>query len=104
MLCMALAVCSFWGQASQDPTAPLGWKKPDAIEASNKKAQQPLPKLKSIVCLGQNQCQAVLNDQVVNVGEIVNGFKVSQLEPQYVTLSRGGKQWKLELFTQDIKH
>nr|WP_252724454.1 MSHA biogenesis protein MshK [Vibrio hepatarius] len=90
--------------SSQDPTAPLGWQKPDSTESRNKKVQQPLPKLQSIVCLNHDKCQAVLSGNVVIVGESVNGFKVSRIEPQMVTLSRGNKQWKLEFFTLDIKY
>ncbi|WP_341661247.1 MSHA biogenesis protein MshK [Vibrio sp.] len=99
-----LLVYSLLGVASQDPTAPLGWKKTDSVESNSKKVQQPLPKLQSIVCLSAGKCQAVLSDKVVVVGEMVNGFNVSQIDAQLVTLSRGGKQWKLEIFTQDIKH
>jgi len=104
LLSAVLFFYSYTGTASQDPTAPLGWQKPDSIEAKSKKKQQPLPKLQSIVCANQGKCQAVLSDKVVVVGEMVNGFTVSQIEAQLVTLSRGGKQWKLEIFTQDIKY
>ncbi|MFY2509762.1 MSHA biogenesis protein MshK [Vibrio pectenicida] len=102
--CAVFLIYSSLGNTSQDPTAPLGWQKPETTEFSNKKVQQPLPKLQSIVCLSNDQCQAVLSGNVVLVGELVNGFKVSRIEPQMVTLSRGSKQWKLELFTLDIKH
>jgi len=45
----------------------------------------------------------VLNNQVALVGETVNGYKVTSIEPELVRLSRAGKQWELELFTLDIK-
>ncbi|WP_343283936.1 MSHA biogenesis protein MshK [Vibrio sp. Of14-4] len=104
VLVSALFVYSCVAVASQDPTAPLGWQKPDSIEAKSKKKQQPLPKLQSIVCINQVQCRAVLSDKAVLVGDTVNGFKVSQIEAQSVTISRGGKQWKLKIFTQSIKN
>ena len=100
----ALFVYSCVVVASQDPTAPLGWQKPDTVEAENKNKLPPLPKLQSIVCTSQVQCRAVLSDKAVLVGDTVNGFKVSQIEAQSVTISRGGKQWKLKIFTQDIKN
>ncbi|MYM61152.1 MSHA biogenesis protein MshK [Vibrio sp. OCN044] len=100
----ALFVYSCVVAASQDPTAPLGWQKPDTVEAENKNKQPPLPKLQSIVCTNTGQCRAVLNDKAVLVGETINGFRISQIEAQSVTISHGGKQWKLKIFTQDVKN
>jgi MSHA biogenesis protein MshK len=59
--------------------------------------------LQSIVCRDAGLCRAVLNNQVALVGETVNGYKVTSIEPELVWLSRAGKQWELELFTLDIK-
>ncbi|ARV28201.1 hypothetical protein A6A12_0094 [Vibrio anguillarum] len=46
---------------------------------------------------------AVLNDQVVGIGESLFGYTVEAIEPQQVTLSRRGKTWDLGLFSLDIK-
>ncbi|USD33989.1 MSHA biogenesis protein MshK [Vibrio sp. SCSIO 43145] len=89
--------------ASQDPTAPLGWQKPQEAKPASKITDQPVPMLQSIVCREIAQCQAVLNNQVALVGETVNGYTVSYIGPELVTLVKAGKQWKLELFTLDIK-
>lgn len=89
--------------ASKDPTAPLGWQKPREAKPSSKITEQPVPMLQSIVCREAGQCKAVLSNQVALVGQKVNGYTVSNIEPELVTLSKAGKQWKLELFTLDIK-
>ncbi len=88
--------------ASQDPTAPLGWQ--NAKQRKAKTAAQPRPpQLQSIVCNGESACKATLSDQVVVAGESVRGYRVNNIKPESVVLSRGGKQWTLELFSLDIK-
>ena len=88
--------------ASQDPTAPLGWQSPQQSKATIIK-RKPVPKLQSIVCEEAAGCSAIINGQVVLAGEQVNGYKVSQIKPEVVTLVRGGKQWKLNLFSLEVK-
>lgn len=101
-LALVLSVLSLNTLASQDPTAPLGWQK----STPNKPAvvkRKPVPKLQSIVCEDTHGCSAIINGQVVLAGEQVSGYKVSQIKPEVVTLVRGGKQWKLNLFSLDVK-
>lgn len=88
--------------AVQDPTAPLGWVKP---EQTNKVVQvkHHLPTLHSIVCQSAQTCIAILNSDVVGIGETVRGYTVTQIAPDAVTLTRGAKQWTLELFNLDVK-
>ncbi|WP_038175291.1 hypothetical protein [Vibrio pacinii] len=95
---VALAV-----QAKQDPTAPLGWSAPatNGIKSVNKVA--PLPKLQSIVCPQSGDCSAILNGQPMVIGERVSGYTVRHIEPELVTLARGGKTWKLQLFSLEVK-
>ncbi len=86
--------------ASQDPTAPLGWMKKQQV----KKLQQvSVPELQSIVCKGNEECYAILNDQVVESGEKVAGYSVTNITPTLVELKRGKSSWTLELFSLDIK-
>ncbi|MBF4281556.1 MSHA biogenesis protein MshK [Vibrio anguillarum] len=100
LLLLMCVVCSSW--AAQDPTAPLGWVSESASPV-NKIESYPLPRLQSIVCQQTIPCVAVLNDQVVGIGESLFGYTVEAIEPQQVTLSRRGKTWDLGLFSLDIK-
>ncbi|ELP5730138.1 MSHA biogenesis protein MshK [Vibrio vulnificus] len=88
--------------ATQDPTAPLGWTKPSQTKNTGQ-VQYRLPILQSIVCQSAKECIAILNDDVVSVGETIRGYKVTQIDSEVVTLKRGSKVWKLELFNLDIK-
>jgi len=84
----------------KDPTAPLGWVKKQLV----KKVQAAsVPELQSIVCKGGTQCYAILNDQVVESGDNVSGYLVSQVTPAQVILTQGKKSWTLKLFSLDIK-
>jgi MSHA biogenesis protein MshK len=98
-----LVFTSLSAWASQDPTAPLGWQQPNQATATPKVATKPLPRLQSIVCSEVGKCRAILSGKVVLPGESVSGYRVNRIEPEVVTLSRSGKQWKLELFTLDVK-
>ncbi|MCG3730090.1 MSHA biogenesis protein MshK [Vibrio cincinnatiensis] len=93
-----LLLLSHSALATQDPTAPLGWRTP----STTKVRQAPLPQLQSIVC--QQQCYAILNDQVVSVGSTIQGYRVSQVTESDVTLIRGKQSWELQLFSLDIKN
>ncbi|EKO3378861.1 MSHA biogenesis protein MshK [Vibrio fluvialis] len=84
--------------AAEDPTAPLGYAPSQAQKTAR---QHPLPELQSIVC--QQQCLAILSDQVVTVGQTVRGYHVAGVTESTVTLTRGGKRWELELFSLNIK-
>lgn len=89
--------------AAQDPTAPLGWEKPKQTQAKKNAVVYRVPTLQSIVCSDNSTCKAILNGKVVATGETVSGYKVTRIESERVTVSRGGKQWNLELFSLDIK-
>lgn len=99
---LLLILLSFNSVASQDPTAPLGWQKPKQNNTTQVKRVS-VPILQSIVCEDVTGCRAILNGQVVVAGEQVSGFKVSQIQPEVVTLVGGGKQWNLNLFSLEVK-
>ncbi|HDY7868717.1 TPA: MSHA biogenesis protein MshK [Vibrio vulnificus] len=101
---LLLSLCFAGGNAyaTQDPTAPLGWTKPAQTKPSAQRKYR-LPTLQSIVCQSPKECVAILNDDVVSVGETIRGYKVTQIDSDVVTLKRGSKLWKLELFNLDIK-
>ncbi|WP_456296605.1 MSHA biogenesis protein MshK [Vibrio sp. AK197] len=87
--------------ASKDPTAPLSWSAPSATSSRSQAVVAKLPTLQSITC--NSSCQAVINQQVVNQGARINGYRVQSITPDFVTLTRNGKSWHLELFSLDIK-
>ncbi len=90
--------------ASQDPTAPLDWRQP--VGRSNTKSaakQYRLPKLNSIVCQTNNPCTAIMNNQIVEQGQWIRGYRVVSITSEFVTLKRGKRQWKLELFGLNVK-
>lgn len=89
--------------ASQDPTAPLNWQPVAESKAVKKTKHYRVPKLESIVCQGEHSCSAILNGHALAVGEKINGFYLKQVKADYATITRGGKQWKLELFPLEVK-
>ncbi len=99
---IVLATVSTAASASQqqDPTAPLSWVKKQQVR---KARVAPVPELQSIVCKGDRQCYAILNDQVASKGERVSGYQISQVTPTQVKLKKGKQSWTLKLFSLDIK-
>lgn len=93
--------------ADQDPTAPLGWIRPEGkapVKQRQVRKRPPLPALQSIICKQSIHCSAVLNNKLLSAGESVRGYRVVSISQETVTLSRGGRKWTLELFPVDIKH
>ncbi|CZF78436.1 MULTISPECIES: hypothetical protein [Grimontia] len=85
--------------ASGDPTAPLGFTPP---KQSAKAKVYRLPKLDAILCATDGICSAVLNGKNVGKGQNINGYIVSQINEERVTLSRGGKRWALTVFNEQV--
>ena len=105
IILLSLLFCGQVAWAEQDPTAPLGWLTPQqAAPAKKSPTQYRLPSLESIVCKGDTPCYAILNGQILAQGETVRGYRVKNIDPEYVTLQRNSKQWKLEMFSLDIKN
>ncbi|CDT68514.1 MSHA biogenesis protein MshK [Vibrio coralliirubri] len=105
-LLLSLLFSSSFVWAEQDPTAPLGWLSPQQKAAPAKKAptRHRLPSLESIVCKGDAPCYAIMNGQILGQGETIRGYRVKNIDPEYVTLQRSSKQWKLEMFSLDVKN
>ncbi|EGU41676.1 MSHA biogenesis protein MshK [Vibrio ichthyoenteri ATCC 700023] len=97
-----LSISSF-AMASQDPTAPLNWQPVAESKQAKKVTQYRVPNLQSIVCRDDKECVAILNGQALAQGERIDGFQVKQVRSEYVTVARGSKQWKLELFPLEVK-
>ncbi len=100
LMLLAIIVIPVSSAQELDPTAPIGWIKKQQVK---KTRQVPVPELQSIVCKGNDECSAILNDQVVSGGDKVAGYSVTQVTPTQVELKRGKKSWTLELFSLDIK-
>ncbi|QYO69817.1 MSHA biogenesis protein MshK [Vibrio cholerae] len=90
-----------YSYAGEDPTAPLGWVSPAKPELQ--KPSYPVPTLQSIVCAEGRSCYAIIEQRVVAQGDVVNRYRVATIHPDQVTLTRAGKEWRLALFTLDIK-
>ncbi|MGF1725763.1 MSHA biogenesis protein MshK [Photobacterium nomapromontoriensis] len=87
--------------ASQDPTAPLGWQAP---VTQTRTAQVRLPQLQSTFCNAMgNDCRAILNDTTVRPGGRISGYTLVRIEDDEVILKRGSRQWRLEMFADNIK-
>lgn len=89
--------------AQQDPTAPLGWQKAPESKPVKKVVRHKVPTLQSIVCGEQSECYAILNGKALSAGEKINGYQLNSIQSGYVTVARGGKQWKLEMFPLEVK-
>lgn len=96
-----MLVVALPSMAAQDPTKPLNWKMTETAEA--KAVEEPLPTLQSLVCDDRSYCYAIINHQIVSKGDSVSGYNVRAINANYLTLEKGQKQWKLTLFSLDIK-
>lgn len=104
IISIALAVIAGGVWADQDPTAPLGWQKPAAeSNAKPTKKRSRLPTLNSIVCKVGSQCSAIMDNQIVEQGELFKGYSVVSITSEFVTLKQSNRQWKLELFGLNVK-
>lgn len=89
-------------RASQDPTAPLGWQAP-AQKRTVTKTKLPPQLQGGIVCSELSTCTVILNNVSVERGERVSGYTLTDIQDDHVTVTRGGKKWRLELFADIVK-
>ncbi|MEJ2763881.1 MSHA biogenesis protein MshK [Photobacterium sp. MCCC 1A19761] len=97
---VVLAALAGPGWAAQDPTAPFGWQAPAQTKSV---VRARLPQLQAVVCGGPGGCLAILNNAPVALGERISGYTLADIREGTVTLSRGEKRWRLEVFADDIK-
>lgn len=95
-----LGVLASVAQASQDPTAPLGWQAPTKKHTTTRVR---LPQLQGIVCDELSACTVILNNVPVERGGRVSGYTLTDIQDDHVTVTRGGKKWRLELFADIVK-
>ncbi|QUJ69183.1 MSHA biogenesis protein MshK [Photobacterium sp. GJ3] len=85
--------------AESDPTAPLGWQAP----AEKKTVSRRLPELQGIVCPEQQRCSVILDNQLVLPGGQIQGYTLKSVKDDSVVLQRGGREWRLALYHDQIK-
>ncbi|MDG3084800.1 MSHA biogenesis protein MshK [Vibrio hannami] len=104
--CLIFLLCGLrlTASAAEDPTAPLNWTKPKIHNQAKVKNNYPLPSLQSIVCEERkSNCYAIVNNKVVNRGEVISGYRIKNITSEKVDVTRSGKQWELNMFPLDIK-
>lgn len=80
-----------------DPSKPLNFevkKEPKVVRTKRHK----LPKLQSIVIKAGKQ-QAILNNNLYQQGQSVNGYKITQIDAEKVLLEYQNKTYKLTLYS-----
>lgn len=97
LIVLLLWVIAFQSLASKDPTAPFDIKQ--ATSAKSKISRPALPQLQSIVC--QQDCYAVLNDQLLVVGQQFRGYQITQVTQEQVIVRLGNQHWELTLLPND---
>jgi type II secretory pathway component PulC len=58
-------------------------------------------KLSGILWDPQGQSSALINTQVLRIGESINGFVIKKITKNSVTISKEGKNYILRLFVQE---
>ncbi len=89
------------GNVLDDPTGP--WGAVDPVIHSQAKAKVRIPTLQAIFVRDQTYI-AIMNDQEVQAGSWVSGFKVRRVTADFVYFSRNDKEFRLSLFGSKIKH
>lgn len=82
-----------------DPTQPLGYIK----KTTKKKTyRQRLPILQSVVLDNQKR-RAIMNNKFYEVGQMVNGYKISRIDNDAVLLVYGAKTYRVSLYSNAEK-
>lgn len=87
--------------AQSDPTAPIGFAAPAKKSAQPPKSR--VPGLQAILCNEKQQCSAILNGREVTQGQSINGYVISGINENNVTVTRGDRHWSLQLFNEQVK-
>lgn len=103
-LIMSFGLTGYLANAAEDPTAPLDWAKPQVTNKPKVRKNYSLPSIQSIVCEQDSQgCYAIMNNKMVNRGEVISGYKIINITSEKVDITRSGKRWELRLFPLDFK-
>ena len=90
------------GEELADPMRPSGLPAASTADATPEKAAA-LPRLQAIMREGRRH-SAVVNGQVVHVGDDVGGATVTAITANSITVNVEGKPTVLRLVDQDVKH
>lgn len=92
------------GAPLADPTCPADFKQPPTAAqaqpaADDKKIEVPpmLAWVVSMIVVSPERCFAVINDQIVHVGQVIEEAKVADIRLNRVTLSYRGQVVELEM-------
>lgn len=80
----------------KDPTRPVYWEAPAGINYSTNY-------LLTAIFAAPEADFAVINNQILKTGDVINGAKVLKIKPNLVYLSKRGKRITLRLLPWNIK-
>lgn len=83
----------------KDPTQPIGYK----TKSSKKRYTRPaLPVLQSVV-VNQSNKRAIMNNKYYEVGQKVNGYRLTRIGKEAVWLVYAGKTYRISLYSNQEK-
>jgi len=83
-----------------DPTKPINYKASTTIVAQDSSAT--LPTLQSILGSSGN-LKAIINNELYSVGQKVNGYRITNITSDAVSLAYQGKSYRLTLYPDNKK-
>lgn len=90
------------GATLVDPTAPPGFTSTASAPVKAKAKVARLPQL-SAIFKGTEQPGAVLNQQFVALGDVLQGYRLTKVADNYVILVRNKKQFRIRLDKVSVK-
>lgn len=90
-----------WASSLSDPTGP--WGAINTTTSQGKKIKKSMPVLQAIF-VRDGVKVAVMNDKEVQAGDWVSGYKVRIVTDNFVYFLRGDKEYRLSLFSSQVKH
>ncbi|RKF21379.1 hypothetical protein DBZ36_01635 [Alginatibacterium sediminis] len=94
-------LCSPLAWAISDPTAPPGASEKAQTETQVAVKKARVPRLNAIF-FNSSQPGAVIDQQFIQLGGSIKGYKLVSLKADYVTLSRSGKHYTLRMSNPSI--
>ena len=84
-----------------DPTGP--WGAINTATSQGKKIKKSMPVLQAIFVRDTTRI-AVMSDKEVQAGDWVSGYKIRIITDNFVYFLRDGKEYRLSLFSSQVKH
>lgn len=107
-VCMILLIwmpCLAWtAEQLPDPTKPFGFDiEPELIIQERDTVQDHITWNLSGIRIAENRRSAILNGHIVNIGDVVNGAQILEIEPAWIIIDYQKQRIRLELLDVDIK-